>query len=202
MFFALTPFLGILATALPQDGTLFCEGSFYEAGHSGSIRLRVDPDYTPREVTVSLSEPDGWSRATIVLDPTTRRFPGNFTGAFFAVRFTEKPVFPLKMTGYADGIARWHKDVAVPFWHGSALDAPLGKSGGTADYVARADDGLPVVTPRALRIVMIDARGRQVAETLLALPGGEPDAKTANALAAAEAAYRARKCAPPPPLID
>jgi hypothetical protein len=59
-----------------------------------------------------------------------------------------------------------------------------------------------VITPRELRIVMLDARGRQVGETHFALPGSEPDAKVSIALAAVETGYRTRRCTPPPPPID
>jgi hypothetical protein len=172
---------------------------FGSGGRYGMVLLQVEPDYTPRSLTVSIHEPDGWSRAEIMLDPTGRRLPGQFSGAFFAVRFTRTPDLPLTMNVYADNILRWRRVIHTPFWPGTpGSPEAIPRSGrnapGITDYVARADDGLPVPTPRELRIVLVDARGRQVGETRYALPGVEPGGHLATALASVEAAYRGHLC--------
>lgn len=206
MLLGLAPLVLALATAAPEDDTPICQAGFADHGRIVNVFLTVGADYTPRTLNVWLNEPDGWSRADIALDPVERRLPGLFSGAFFAVRYTRTPVFPLTMNVYADGVLRWRKAVNVPFWPtilgGTAESLRAGRDPGTSDYVSRADDGLPVPTPRELRIVLTDARGHQVGETRMMLPGAEPDGPLARALAAVEADFRAHNCSPPPPPID
>lgn len=206
MLLGLAPLALALASATPESDTLICQAGFADHGRIVNVFLVVDGEYTPRAMNAWVNEPDGWSRADIALDPMEPRLPGLFSGAFFAVRYTRTPVFPLTLSAYADGTLRWRKAINVPFWPtilgGTAESARAGRDPGTGDYVSRADDGLPVPTPRELRIVLTDARGQPVGETRFMLPGAEPDGPMARALATVEAGYRAHNCFPPPPPID
>jgi hypothetical protein len=204
----------LLTQAAAPAEPLICHASFYEEKRRrfGNAVLVTDQDYTPRGLTISINELDGWSRAEVRLDATDRRLPGVLTSAFFAIRFTRRPAYPLTMNVYADEALRWRKTVDTPFWpttlfdqagvdghRGAASDRKRAR--GTSGHVARADDGLEVSTPRELKIVVIDAKGRQVGERRYALLGNAPEDSIAKALAAVESGYRDRRCTPPPPPI-
>jgi hypothetical protein len=204
---SLAPLLLALVSAAPQEEPRICEADFSEGGRSGHVAFVVGWDYTPGSLTLSLREPDGWSRVEIALDPAERRLPGLLSNAFVAVRFTRPPELPLRMNAYADGRLRWRHEIRTPFWPGSldrsATVTRIGRHApGTVDNLGRADDGLPVPAPHELAIVLVDARDRQVGETRYILPGAAPDGPAAAALAAVEAQYRARSCHEGAPLID
>lgn len=205
----------LLTQAAAPAEPLLCLASFYEEKRKrfGSAVLVTEPDYTPRALTISINELDGWSRAEVKLDPIERRFPGVLTSAVFAIRFTIRPAYPLTMNVYADDVLRWHQRVDTPFWPTTLFDQagvdgrPGAASGrkrapGTSGYVSRADDGLEVSTPHELKIVVIDAKGRQVGERRYALLASEAEDPIVKALAAVESGYRDRACHPPPPPID
>jgi hypothetical protein len=207
MVLSLPPLLLALASAAPQDELRICDADFGDGGRSGHVALLVGGDYRPSSLTLSLREPDGWSRAEIALDPAERRLPGLLSNAFVALRFTRPPELPLRMNAYADGRLRWRHEIRTPFWPGSldrsATVTRIGRHApGTVDSLGRADDGVPVPAPHELAIFLVDARDRQVGETRYILPGAAPDGPAAAALAAVEAQYRARTCHEGAPPID
>lgn len=205
----------LLTQATAPAEPLLCLASIYEekSKRFGSAVLLTEPDYTPLALTISINELDGWSRAEVRLDPRERRLPGVLSFAFFAVRFTVRPAYPLAMNVYADGVLRWHQRVDTPFWPSSLFDqagvdghpgaaSDRKRAPGTSGSVSRADDGLEVSTPHELKIVVIDAKGRQVGERRYALLGSEPDDPIAKAVSDVERGYRERLCHTPPPPID
>jgi hypothetical protein len=207
MLIGLAPLLLALASAQQDDGQRVCSVDFGDGGRRGHVWLLVDRDYAPLTLNMSLREPDGWSETAITLDPAQRRFPGLLSYVTFAIRFTREPDLPLTMNAYADGRLRWRHEINIPAWpttlDRSATVARMGRHApGTAGSLGRADDNQPVLTPRELVIVLLDARGRQVGEARYALPGDGAEGPAATALAAVEASYRARTCHPPAPLID
>jgi hypothetical protein len=139
-------FLALAPAGQPSE-IWVCSASFSEGSRIGYVNLVAADDYRLHSMTIRLSESDGWTQAEIALDPNERRLPGTLSHVFFVVRFTRKPAFPLTMNAYADGRLRWRKSITVPFWP-TTLIGPARVGPGTAAYIARADDNLPVPTPR------------------------------------------------------
>ncbi|WP_156398371.1 hypothetical protein [Caulobacter sp. Root1455] len=191
----------IAQAPLTQDTYLFCSTGFLDGVRTGYLTLRVDHDYRPEFMQLSLNDPDGWTRATVSLDPNNRKLPGVLSGMFFHIQFKQKPVFPLALKAYADGQLRWQKTINTPFMPALVnVDATPGS--GTADYLSRADDGLPVATPREVTIVVNDSKGLEVGALRYPLLSNSTQAAGLEAIERLEAAYNARACSPPPPLID
>lgn len=181
---------------------LFCDAWILHpaAPRFASVRLAVTSDYVPFEMRVAVIDFDEWFEAALSLDPVARKWAGTFQNARFVIRFTAKPVLPMTVTTYADGVPRWRQEVNVPFWPttmpGEAKDPP-----GTAITIGRPDDGGTLAGPAELRAIAIDAKGHHVGEARFSLPGTQPLPELATAMANVENGFRDRKCTPPPPLI-
>jgi hypothetical protein len=186
------------AAAAPAGGSLTCSAYFLDGGRSAYVSLGVDGAYTPHRMAITLHDRDGWTRTEISLDPAERRLPGAFAHGFFAVRFTGRPVFPLTMTAYADGRLRWRETVRVPFWPATLIGAARAGRGTTV-FLGRAEDGLPVATPREIEIVLTDARGRRAGSVRYPLVTGASEERVRRAIADVETALAARRCLPPAP---
>lgn len=192
----------LLAAAPLTEDPLSCSASYFDAGHMGMVTLTVDRAYTPLSMRLSITEIPGRFSAVIELDPLKRSLPGTLQNAFFGIRYTGKPRFPLTLRGYADGALRWQRRIDVAWSPPEFGDGPPRVFPGHADYVARADDGLPVRAPRELRFTLTDPQGREVGSERYAMPGDAQDTAAAKALAAVEMGFAKRICTPPPPLID
>ena len=197
------PLAAMLAAA--TSGPLYCNLSFAENGQLGLLGLITDGSYAPLALNLTLVGRDGWTKTEMVLDPLRQESPGVLKGADFLVRFTRRPALPVTVRVYADGQLRWTKRVDVPFWPSNLPPKGPhvgGRAPGIGDYVSRADDRLPVTTPRLLRVELTDARGRSVGATELALPGGERSPALATAIKKMEGFRRDHLCTVPPPPVD
>jgi len=201
MLFLLPSLLAAVSIA-PLDDGLVCTSDYVEGSRLGIVTLAVDTAYKPVSMRLMLSEAPRQFSAEIHFDPERRVLPGTLAHAFFGVRLAGKPRLPLTMRVYADDRMRWQRQVDTIWSPPQPGDRDLRPFPGHADYVARADDGLPVATPQELRVTLSDASGKLVGEERFALPGSVPDAKTRGVLATVDDNLRARKCYAPPPLID
>jgi hypothetical protein len=201
MIGALASLLLLAQTSSALDNGLSCSASFADGVRSGFLSLWVDREYRTRSMGLTLSDQDGWTRSQVTLDPIDRKLPGVLSSFFFFVRFERKPTFPLTMNAYADGTLRWKKSIAVPFVPTSSMPNAAPYSG-TADYLGRADDGLPVSTPRELKIILMDAKERPVGTLRYPIFDDATQVAALKAIAQLETSYKERSCTPPPPLID
>lgn len=191
----------LIAQASPaQNADLSCSAWFSDGYRTGYVDLWVGHDYRPRSMKLLLSDPDGWTRATVSFDPDTRKFPGILSNIFFLVRFEQKPTFPLELKAYADGQLRWQKTITTPFMP-PLVGGGAAPGSGTAGYLGGADDGLLVPTPRELQIMVSDARGRAVGALRYSVLNNATQAAVSEAMEKLEAGYSARACNPPPPPI-
>lgn len=185
--------------------TLFCDTSWAKGDRFGFVTVSVGDRYEPTSMKLSIRSRDGWSSGDIVLDPSSRALPGTMTGATFLTRFTRRPRLPVTMRVYADGVLRWRQRIDVPFWpiRSTPKKPSVGRDApGIATYVSTADDGRPVATPAELRIELIDAGGRPVGQSRMAVLDADAVAELTVAFQRVEGQLAARKCRQPPPLID
>lgn len=187
-------------SAAPQS--LFCQSWFSDGSRHGIMSLQLSGDHKPFAMNLTLNEADGWTRAQVELDPKDRKLPGQLKSVFFAVRFTRKPAYPLKLAAFADGQLRWRKTILVPFWPTILPTGKAMRNVGTVDYVAQADDGLPVQTPRELKVVLTDAKGRVAGDLRYPLIAGATEEALTKSLAEVQTRLDTHQCFPPPPPID
>jgi len=188
-----------MAAAMAGSESHLCSASVVSSDGQtfGFITLWSDTDYIPTRMKMLWQRRNG-DHVDLAFDPRERTAPPRIAGADFRIPISHEPRFPITVTVYAGGEARWVSRFNAAEWRQEISGERATRS--LKLWLGTADDRKEVASAD-LQAIATDARGATIGKGSFLLPDLSAPAFI-EARERIEREFLAHDCPAPPPRID